>query len=82
MDVARSTAAQTVSGSLPRPGVIVRVSDEWGLAAQTVSGSSPEHGQGGFKVEVWGTGRYTISFLDAVFQLNIDSDGAFVSFAQ
>jgi len=80
MDVERHPGPPVIAGRLPSPGITITMADEWGNAIQTASGSKAQHGEGGFEVMAWGAGCYTITFLDAAFQLKMDQQGVFLTF--
>jgi len=80
MEMESRSWPSTIAGSLPLAGVAITVADEWGNAIRTVSGAAAQHGEGGFEVRTWGVGRYTIAFLDVVFQLDMNEQGVFILF--
>jgi hypothetical protein len=64
-----------ISGSLPRAGIEVTVTDPWGNENRVVSGSKLEYGPGGFEVVAPHLVTYTIRFLDQRFEVPVH-DGA------
>jgi len=80
MQIERCPGPLVIAGNLPSPGITVSVEDEWGNTVRTVSGSKAPYGQGGFEVMAWAPGRYTITFLDAAFQLKMEEERVLLGF--
>ncbi|MBI3733548.1 MAG: SpoIID/LytB domain-containing protein [Chloroflexi bacterium] len=70
--IERKAGVRALAGSLPRPGITVRVTSAAGQAVEVVSGSKPEHGAGGFEVLCWQDGNFTVAFLDQHFVVPVN----------
>ena len=80
MDIELRPGPPAIAGCLPSAGITITIEDEWGNTTQTVSGSKAQYGEGGFEVMAWGPGRYTITFLNAAFQLKMGQQGVLLTF--
>ncbi len=82
MNVSRQAGLRLLTGSLPRPGIHLTISDPWGNNISLLSGSKPEHGPGGFEAPLWHDGLYTIRFLDQVFEVEVGDERVHVVFEE
>jgi hypothetical protein len=82
MSVERKPGLRLLAGDFPRADIPLTITDPWGNTISLVSGSKPEHGTGGFETPIWNNGMYTIRFLDQTFQVAVQDDFVFVTFAE
>jgi hypothetical protein len=83
MEVDYRPGPPIIAGVFPQAGINITVTDPWGNAATTSSGSKPEHGPGGFEVLAPHPVKYTISFLDEIFEVKMrHGRSTFVTFTE
>ena len=82
MSVQYRSGPRVIAGSFPNPGISLTVTDPWGNASAVVSGSKTEYGAGGFEVLAPHPVRYTLSFLDERFEVQMREGTTLVTFTQ